>query len=284
MTVILTALLFTIGTEINGTAMQSPPVPPPPPPPAQMTVPAPPPSPPAAPTAPSPVSVKPPVAPPMPAPPPPPPPPAAQGATPPQPPQPPPPPPPPPQGWLVNGSADSRLTMTVRANGEVTHVVSWRRPSDSVSLVFDQAKQAFERGNYEDAEVLTNRALQLIRAASQHMPAPPPPPAPTAADASGTVRHYTFTQWTREYPGLRTKTVVNPVYPPAAIAANIEGDVEIEVTIAGDGAVKNARVLTGSAMLQEAALKAVRQWTFVPIVENGKPVERVATITIKFVK
>jgi TonB family protein len=293
MTVILTALLFTIGTELSGTAIQSPPAPPPPPPAQAPMAVAPLPPPPPPPVAPSSVSISQPMAPPVPpapassAPVPqtPPIPPPAQGATPPQPPQAPPAPPPAwqvPQGWLTTGPADSgKLTLTIHADGEVTRMITWRQ-GDSASLVFDQAKQAFERGNYADAEMLTNHALQLIRDARQ-MPAPPsPPPPPATADAPGGARHFVSNSWI--LPGPATKTVVNPVYPPAAIAAKLEGGVDIEVVIAVDGTVKSARVLTGNAMLRDAALTAVRQWTFLPTLENGRPTERIATITIKFVR
>jgi TonB family protein len=170
--------------------------------------------------------------------------------------------------------------MTIRANGEVTSMLTWPRPADSASTVFDQAKQAFERGDYADAEMMTNRALQLIRDA-QKMPAPPsPPPPPATADAPGAAKHHVSNFLI--LPGPTTKTVVNPVYPPAAIAAKVEGGVDIEVVIAADGTVKSARVLTGNPMLRDAALTAVRQWTFVPTL--GKPVEKIATITIKFVR
>jgi TonB family protein len=294
MTVILTALLFTIGAELSGTAMQSPPpAPPPPPPPAQAQVAVPPlPPPQLPPAAPSSVSISQPMAPPVPRAPAPPAavpqtppiPPPVQGAMPPQAPQAPQAPPPAwqaRQGWLVTGSGDSgKLTLTLHADGEVTRMITWRQ-GGSASLVFDQAKQAFERGNYADAEVLTNRALQLIRDA-QNMPVPPsPPPPPATADAPGAAKHVS-NFWI--LPGPTTKTVVNPVYPPAAIAAKLGGDVDIEVVIATDGTVKSARVLTGNPMLRDAALTAVRQWTFMPTLENGKPVEKIATITIKFVR
>ncbi len=54
----------------------------------------------------------------------------------------------------------------------------------------------------------------------------------------------------------------DPAYPSLAKQKRIEGTVEIEVTIAGDGSAEDARVLSGPQELRRAALEAVLQWQF----------------------
>ena len=63
----------------------------------------------------------------------------------------------------------------------------------------------------------------------------------------------------------------DPVYPPIAKAARVQGPVEIAVVIDHTGKVSSERVLSGPAMLQQAALDAVRKWTFKPFRLNGAP-------------
>jgi protein TonB len=75
---------------------------------------------------------------------------------------------------------------------------------------------------------------------------------------------------------------VEPVYPRIAMTAKVQGMVIIEATIARDGSVKNARVLRPVALLQEAALEAVKQWRYTPTLLNGSPVEVLMTVTVNF--
>jgi TonB family protein len=75
---------------------------------------------------------------------------------------------------------------------------------------------------------------------------------------------------------------VKPVYPPIAQTAKVQGIVIIESVIATDGSVKQALVLRGQPLLDEAAIEAVRQWRFTPTLLNGVPVEVVMTVTVNF--
>ncbi len=75
---------------------------------------------------------------------------------------------------------------------------------------------------------------------------------------------------------------VNPVYPPEAQQARIQGIVIIEAEIDQDGRVANARVIRSVALLDDAALDAVLQWEFSPTVIDGKPVPVIMTVTVNF--
>jgi protein TonB len=75
---------------------------------------------------------------------------------------------------------------------------------------------------------------------------------------------------------------VEPVYPPAAKAANIQGVVILELVIGTDGTVKEGRVLRSIPLLDQAALDAVVQWRYEPTLLNGAPVEVISTVTVNF--
>jgi len=75
---------------------------------------------------------------------------------------------------------------------------------------------------------------------------------------------------------------VQPVYPPDAKAARIEGAVQLEAIIAKDGTVANLKVLSGPPELAAAALEAVRQWQYQTTLLNGDPVEVVTQINVNF--
>ena len=75
---------------------------------------------------------------------------------------------------------------------------------------------------------------------------------------------------------------VNPVYPPIAQSARVQGIVIIEATIGPNGSVQDARVLRSIPLLDASALEAVKQWTFTPTLLNGVPVPVIMTVTVQF--
>ncbi len=79
---------------------------------------------------------------------------------------------------------------------------------------------------------------------------------------------------------LVRKTI--PVYPQIAIAAHIQGTVELQATISRAGTIENLRVVSGPVMLQQAALDAVRTWLYRPYLLNGQPIEVETTVNVVF--
>ncbi len=76
---------------------------------------------------------------------------------------------------------------------------------------------------------------------------------------------------------------VEPIYPPLARAARIQGPVVLSAIISKAGTIDNLRVLSGKPMLVPAAIDAVRQWRYRPYVLNGEPVEVETQITVNFI-
>jgi TonB family protein len=75
---------------------------------------------------------------------------------------------------------------------------------------------------------------------------------------------------------------VRPVYPPDAREAGVQGVVILDVLIAPDGTVGDAKVLRSIPLLDQAALDALRQWEFEPTLVDGAPVPVVMTVTVNF--
>ena len=76
--------------------------------------------------------------------------------------------------------------------------------------------------------------------------------------------------------------MVQPRYPPDAVAAKAEGVVILEVWIGVDGRVIDANVLRSKPLLDQAAVDAVRQWEYAPTLMNGVPIPIVMTVTVTF--
>lgn len=74
----------------------------------------------------------------------------------------------------------------------------------------------------------------------------------------------------------------NPTYPVEATAAGIEGAVSAEITVNEQGIVTDARVLNSNPVLDEAALKAVREWRYDPTIVDGKAVPVKMNVTVNF--
>ena len=75
---------------------------------------------------------------------------------------------------------------------------------------------------------------------------------------------------------------VQPIYPPLARAARVQGPVHLRAIISRTGAIENLQAIDGHPMLVGAALEAVRQWRYRPYILNGDPVEVETQVTVNF--
>ena len=73
-----------------------------------------------------------------------------------------------------------------------------------------------------------------------------------------------------------------PPYPIIAREAHIQGTVVLQATISRSGAIENLRAVAGPAMLQQAALDAVKNWRYRPYLLDGLPVEVETTVNVVF--
>lgn len=76
---------------------------------------------------------------------------------------------------------------------------------------------------------------------------------------------------------------VQPTYPAIAREARITGTVKLLIVIGPTGRVERATVLESIPMLDDAALRAVRQWKYAPTRVNNVPVPVSMKVGITFV-
>jgi TonB family protein len=75
---------------------------------------------------------------------------------------------------------------------------------------------------------------------------------------------------------------VQPVYPPVAKQAGLQGVVRLNVVINKEGTVQDIQVASGHPLLAETSVDAVRQWTYRPTLLNGALVEVVTVVDVNF--
>jgi protein TonB len=75
---------------------------------------------------------------------------------------------------------------------------------------------------------------------------------------------------------------VEPTYPPLAQQAHIQGAVVLVALIDKGGNVQSLQVVSGHPLLVRAAIDAVKQWRYQPLLVNGQPIEVETTVTVNF--
>jgi TonB family protein len=76
--------------------------------------------------------------------------------------------------------------------------------------------------------------------------------------------------------------IVRPTYPELARETHVEGRVSLACIIGRDGSVLKIEVKKGHPLLIQAAIDAVAQWKFKPLVLNGQAVEMDTIVNIDF--
>jgi protein TonB len=97
-----------------------------------------------------------------------------------------------------------------------------------------------------------------------------PPPPPRVVRVGGNIR------------APKLVHEVKAVYPELAVLARATAMVILEAQVGTDGRVRSARVLRGHPLFDEAALAAILQWRYQPLLLNGQPTEFVLTVTMSF--
>jgi TonB family protein len=75
---------------------------------------------------------------------------------------------------------------------------------------------------------------------------------------------------------------VDPVYPPVARQARVQGTVLLQAHIGRDGSVQDLQLISGHPLLAPAAIDAVKQWRYTPYLLNGTPVDVETQIQVNF--
>ena len=75
---------------------------------------------------------------------------------------------------------------------------------------------------------------------------------------------------------------IRPVYPIIAKTAGVQGAVVVEAIISKAGRIESLNVVSGPALLRQAAIDAIQEARYQPYRLNGEPTEVQTTITVNF--
>ncbi len=77
--------------------------------------------------------------------------------------------------------------------------------------------------------------------------------------------------------------MTRPKYPKKLLKAGVEGNVELKAVVESDGKLRELTVVNGKPDLAALTRDAVRRWRFHPVLVQGKPVETVYKVRVRFV-
>jgi protein TonB len=146
----------------------------------------------------------------------------------------------------------------------------------------EEMKKLDEEANRQRDEAEASRRADLEATAAAR-----PTPAPTAVavepvEPTRTPPPTATPEPVRETPPAILK-IVKPLYPPVALQAHIGGIVILRVLVSETGQPLEIEVVRGGkGGLTEAAVSAVRKWTFTPARRGETPVRAWTTVPIPF--
>jgi protein TonB len=124
----------------------------------------------------------------------------------------------------------------------------------------------------------------ILGAVPSASPGPPPPPPPPT-EAAAPPPKPTTPDILRIGGSVEAAKALNappPPYPVIAKTAHVQGTVHLDAVIGTDGHIEDLKVVSGNPLLVEAAMKAVKDWTYRPTYLNGKAVRVATQIDVHF--
>jgi len=176
------------------------------------------------------------------------------------------------------GGAEATIAALERSLAEASkaRLAAANRPAPAVAQERDGASvSGVNRPAPSDSATTTNTVVNPSARESAPESASAPSPQQTAPSNPD--------QWLQAIDLPRTREVA-PDYPSQAFINGTEGWVDVDFTISKEGVPENLRVRDSSPrrVFDRAALDSVRQWRFVPLLDNGAPVARRATLRVRF--
>ena len=184
--------------------------------------------------------------------------------------------------WIDKGSGIELKTVVVSqvrssktsepAETTVTtlrHALKFNQPLADSLFVFTPPDGA------QEADELFPGMKAMLAKAPPSSDAPSPAKAPPAAVPDATAPQAFV-------PNLLPVKGVHAVYPEAARAANVHGEVQLLVTLDPAGNVVTAEPLVGADVLRASAVEAVEQYKFHPVIRNGTAVFAYTETTVHF--
>jgi protein TonB len=183
----------------------------------------------------------------------------------------PPPPPPPPLRKAAARAPEAKPVPTTNANPNAAPIDA---PSEIRPEPLVPGSAAFGVEGGIEGGIEGGTLGGIVGGLVDAPPPPPPPPAPPEPVKPVRIGGQIST------PELLRR--VEPVYPDIAVVAKVQGIVILEAVVATDGTVESVKVLRPVKFLDSAAIDAVKQWRYKPLILNGIPTPFVLTVTLTF--
>jgi protein TonB len=186
-------------------------------------------------------------------------------------------------GTVVEIACNSRLPllMTLLVQPGISAKVSAPTPLDAARIRADVSVSRERRvcvtGVLAQKQSITAPANFVVRAAADIVPQPGDPDDWPTADV--------YTVCDRDVQPVNAKSYSRPAYTQDAMKAQIQGAAVVQAIVGVTGQVERVRLvksLDAEHGLDEEALKAARQWTFMPATRDGAPVRMQVTLELTF--
>lgn len=114
---------------------------------------------------------------------------------------------------------------------------------------------------------------------------PPPKPQPKPTESKKPVDTVAVAPVRVSLGAQEAKIIrrVIPTYPALAKQVRVQGTVKLLGVISTEGRIEKLQVISGHPLLIQAAVDAVKQWTYRPTLLSGQPVEVMAPIDVNFI-
>ena len=182
-------------------------------------------------------------------------------------------------GQLIDPKGDSARDLLAQLRGADPSSAAAEELSRALSTrLLDSGKQAMAAKAYERSQVLL--------AASRDVGARYNEAALTDAEGqlSKALADQAATRNVVSAGSLKRTKTVPPEYPESARKKKIEGWVEVAFTVTPNGTVEDIQIRNASPadVFDEAAVRAIKQWRFEPVMRNGEKVSQRAMTRLRF--
>jgi TonB family protein len=180
-------------------------------------------------------------------------------------------------GQLIEPSGDNayELLKGVLAQEPLTPEVRNEQQRLSFALL-ESTRTALAAGDIDEADVLATRAEEIQ---------PGLPQTKSLREQIGAARADRDNRnAVVQAASLPRRREIAAVYPREALLGNVAGWVDLEFVITAEGVPTNIAVKAAepARVFDTAATQALRQWRFEPIMRNGAPQSRRATLRMEF--
>jgi TonB family protein len=180
--------------------------------------------------------------------------------------------------WIPGSVKQTQATPVIPAPKPTKHVATAKIPAQPAA---SESSVAVTRNAIPPLEV---EVVAGNSTSTTHLSNPEKVEMPSGSVDSKTARRAPATLASQRVTLQKTSAPQpkEPAYPLLGRQMKVQGSVLLQAFIAADGTIRDLRVLSGPAILASAAREAAQGWQFKPYLQNGRPVETEAKITVNF--